>query len=97
MSRKRRSRATDPVRELVIDVLATISRPHTCDIIQDVFLAIERNARWRSRYQRLRRDFGKPVLNQWIGRYVSRESNRKKVGTAPAVMSRLIKTYSLLR
>jgi len=53
------------VKNLVEMVLSSLPRPHTEDVIEDVFVAIEQNADWLQEYEYLCIDLGKNVVNTW--------------------------------
>jgi hypothetical protein len=60
---------TQGIEKLVSEVLETIPRPYGEDVIEDVFLAIERQPTWQSRYDVLVLELDKDTVNQWVGRY----------------------------
>ncbi|OQY97559.1 MAG: hypothetical protein B6D41_03330 [Chloroflexi bacterium UTCFX4] len=87
---------TDEVLQLVEAVLKTIPKPYGEDIIEDVFLAIEKRQMWLGRYERLVRDLSKDSVNQWIGQYTKQLTNMDTVMEVDAKRSRLIVSYSKL-
>jgi hypothetical protein len=88
-------KATQGVQDLVRDVLATLPRPHSEDIIDEVCVAIESNAKWHAEYTLLSSQLRDWVVNNWIGQYVARELGRQRGAQATATSS-LILSYSKL-
>jgi hypothetical protein len=86
---------TADVKELVLEVLATIPRPYSEDITDDVCVAIEGNDRWRAAYDRLEPMLSRDTLNRSIGRYVSRAVGGRAVAVGKPSSS-LIGSYSKL-
>lgn len=72
---------TAPIKDFVEEVLQSLRGPYGEDVINDVFLAIEANPRWRQRYEDLCAEFTKDVVNKsggfWIGRFVGRSGVRQ--------------------
>jgi hypothetical protein len=87
---------TASVKQLVIEVLASLPRPHTCDVIDDVFYEIEQRIDWRKRYNVLCAQLGKTVVNNWCGYWTSNLEELRGVEKTPAKKSRLIESYSRL-
>ena len=70
------------------------------NIIDHVFFAIEQNALYSARYQRLLQNTakGKSTINPWIGKLVRQYTNMENTrGTVPAQLSSLIETYKELK
>jgi hypothetical protein len=86
---------TAGVKLLVEEVLASLPRPYSEDVIDNVFCAIERNPKWRQRYDDLSHELTKTVVNTWggywIGHAVGRTAQRHVTAT-----SSLIESYSKL-
>jgi hypothetical protein len=89
------STSTAGVRTLVQEVLASLPSPLTPDVIDDVCVAIEHNPRWMNRYRELSSDLRHWVVNNWIGRYVSTITGRRR-GEPATPRSSLITSYSRL-
>ena len=60
---------TEGVKILIQDVLRTISEPYNEDIIWIVCVAIENYPDWKRRYDELKDELSKDVVNNWIGKY----------------------------
>jgi uncharacterized protein (DUF433 family) len=86
---------TEGVKTLVGEVLATLSKPYSEDVIDEVFLAIEANPTWHAVYRGLRNDRGAKSVNQAVGLWTSRAVGRTGHRQVPA-RSKLIKSYSKL-
>lgn len=90
------TKKTEGVYQLVQDVLSSISESYGEDIIEDVCLAIERDADWRQRYQELGADLPLWVVNNWIGQYTKQLTGLKSTRRVEAKRSRIIKSYTKL-
>ena len=86
---------TDGVKKLVEEVLATLPKPHTEDVIDEVFQAIEGKPEWRLRYDTLVRELGKIVVNTWAGWWIANSEGKAGVHNIRA-KSTLIESYSQL-
>ena len=84
------------LKQLVDAVLAELPKPHTEDVIEDVFLAIEGNAEWRKSYERMVYEVGRPAVNSWAGFWISHAEQRVGVNRETAARSTLIESYSKL-
>jgi hypothetical protein len=87
---------TAAIKRLVEDVLASLPKPHTEDVIDDVFHAIEQRPEWRQRYDDISTDLGKLVVNTWGGFWIENSEGRSGVEQVPAKKSTLIQSYSKL-
>ena len=87
---------TQVLLEFAKEILATIPKPHTEDIIEDAFVAIEANPEWKKRYDDFVSKMKKGVPNQWIGRYIQRLDGRPALQEVAATRSKLIGNYSKL-
>lgn len=88
---------TQDVLELVQDVLATFSKPYHEDVIEDVFVAIERHPEWLKRYTALKARHKKDVPNNYIGYWTKRLTGYETVAEVPTTRTQLAKSYSKLR
>jgi hypothetical protein len=84
-------------RQLVEDVLDTLPKPYTEDVVDDVFHAIEERAEWRRRYDVLVTSMARKVVQAraafWIANYVGRSVAEE----VSAQKSTLIETYPKLK
>ena len=87
---------TAGVKRLVIEVLASLPGPHTGDLIEDVFYAIEQRVDWHKRYNVLCADLGKTVANNWFAFWTASLTERRRLEQAPSTRTSLIATYSKL-
>jgi hypothetical protein len=63
---------TAGVRDLVSEVLGSMPKPYTEDVIAHVFRGIEQNVEWRARYDQLCGELTKTVVNNWCGFWTER-------------------------
>ncbi len=89
------SKRTAGVELLVQEVLNSIPRPYSEDIIDEVCLAIESNPKWRQRYIELSDELRDWVVNNWIGQYVVQIVGRQSSGQVPS-RNGLMSSYSKL-
>src|SRR5690242_4848147 len=84
-------------RQLVEDVLDTLSKPYTEDIVDEVFHAIENRPEWRRRYDALVTSLGRKVVETraafWIANYVG----RSLADEASAQKTKLVESYPKLK
>ena len=86
---------TQPVLDLVSEVLDSIPVPYSEDITDEVCLAIEQRPEWRQCYDDLAQDLRAWVVNNWIGIYTCQLTGRTR-GQQRLAKSVLIQTYSRL-
>jgi hypothetical protein len=93
-----RSRTVPNIRlkQLVEEIVERLPKPHTERVIEDVFFAIENDPNWRSSYDRMVYESGKPVVNSWTAFWVAHTV--KRTGDKREATSRgtLIDSYSPL-
>ncbi|MEO6435074.1 MAG: hypothetical protein ABIP55_04840 [Tepidisphaeraceae bacterium] len=87
---------TAGVKKLVNSALDNLPKPHTEDVIEDVFLEIENEQALRSEYDELCRQLGKPAVNTWGGYWVANALGKTGVAQIPSKRSKLIHSYSQL-
>jgi hypothetical protein len=87
---------TSPVKALVREVLATLPKPYSEHVIDDVFFSIETVPEWRGVYDSLCMALGKSVVNTWGGYWVANSLGKLGEHQVPSKKSRLIASYSLL-
>jgi hypothetical protein len=78
---------TAGVKRLMDDVLSSFPKPHTEDVVDEVFHAIENQPSWLKQYEDLCAELGKTTVNTWGGFWIAH---------IPAVKSKLIESYSKL-
>ena len=88
-------RAAD-LKRLTEEVLHTLSKPHTEDVIEDVFCAIENNPGWRKEYDALEYQMGRGVVNAWAGFWIAHAEGRVGGEHLAAKRCALIDSYSRL-
>jgi hypothetical protein len=84
------------LKQLVNEVLESLPLPHTEDVIEDVFLAIERNPAWHKTYEGMVYELGKPAANAWTGFWISHAENRVGDQRETAARTTLLESYSKL-
>lgn len=89
-------RKTQPVFELVTEVMDSFSEPHGEDVIEDVCIAIEKNPEWKKRYNRLLTVLSRNAVNNAIGYYTKQRAGMKTVRQVRATRSGLIGSYRKL-
>jgi hypothetical protein len=87
---------TAGVKKLVERALAALPKPHTEDVIDDVFHAIEHQPEWHQEYADLCTDLGKTVVNTWGGYWIASHEGRSGHQQVPSKKSSLIASYSRL-
>ena len=85
---------TQPVYDLVREVLATLPEPYSEDITEDVCIVIEHRPDWASRYYELVEELGRDVVNNWIGRYTKEITGRRTGRQVSAKRTKLISSYA---
>jgi hypothetical protein len=84
------------LKQFVGEVLKSLPQPHTADVIEDVFLAIEANPAWRVSYDRFVYESGKGLVNAWAGFWISHAECREPGERESAARSTLLESYSKL-
>jgi hypothetical protein len=87
---------TADLKALVREVLESLPKPYSEHVIDEVFGAIEQNARWRREYDTLCSTLGKTVVNTWGGYWIGNLLGKVGERVAPSKRSTLIGSYSLL-
>jgi hypothetical protein len=91
------TRKTEGVRLLVQDVLrADFSEPYGEDIIRDVWFTIEKNREWRKRYDMLKDDLSRDVVNNWISKYVKEAVGLNNLRVVPIKQGHIVTSYTKL-
>ena len=84
------------LKKIISEVLATLPQPHSADVIDEVFLAIEQNDRLFRIYSECSINLGRAKVNSAGDSWVRKELGRTVLREAPAQLSKLIDTYSIL-
>ena len=87
---------TAGVKKLVNTALQNVPKPHTEDVIDDVFLLIENEPELRSEYDDLCRQLGKSTVNAWGGYWIANTLGKTGLLQIPSKKSKLIQSYSQL-
>ena len=84
------------LKQLMNDVMGSLPVPHTEDVIEDVFVAIEANPVWRKTYDEMVYQSGKAAVNAWAGFWISHAEGRTVEERRTAARTSLIESYSRL-
>lgn len=87
---------TAGVKRLMELALASLPMPHSEDVIEDVFCAIESRPEWRQDYDDLCVELTKSVVNTWGGFWIANHEGRSSDQQVPSIKSRLIGSFSKL-
>jgi hypothetical protein len=87
---------TAGVKHLVELAIARMPPPRSEDVIEDVFLVIERDADLRRTYDGLCVELTTPSVNTSGGRWIRRILGWKTIKQVPSARSKLIGSYSKL-
>ena len=88
---------TQGVYDLVNEVLGSIPRPYSEDIVDEICLAIENNPSWLKRYHILADEFGVGIVNNRIGHATSNIAGLKSTGIVKASRSKLFRQHTQFR
>jgi hypothetical protein len=84
------------LKQLVEQVLEQLPKPHTESVIEDVFFAIEGEPTWRSSYDRMVYECGKPAITSWAAFWISHAEKRTGEERKSASRGTLIDSYAPL-
>lgn len=87
---------TARLKSLIDDVLKTLPKPYTEDVIEDVFVAIENDPRWKKEYDDLQHNLHKNVVNPWGGFWIAHLTGRIAGEQVSASRSSLLESYAKL-
>jgi hypothetical protein len=88
---------TAGVKALVEEVLNTLPKPYSIDVIDEVFQAIEKRSEWMQRYTELCNNITKDVVNQSGGYWISEAVGRSSARQVTSQKSTLLSSYSKLQ
>lgn len=84
------------LKKIISEVLATLPKPHSADVVDEVFLAIEQNDRLFRIYSECCTNLGRAKVNAAGDNWIKKELGRTTLRESPAHLSKLIDTYSVL-
>ena len=84
------------LKQLVDQVLDSLPTPHTEEVVEDVFLAIEADPVLRSSYDRMVYESGKALVTSWASFWIAHAENRTGDTRETAARSTLIDSYAKL-
>jgi hypothetical protein len=87
---------TARLKSLMEEVVKSLPKPYTENVIEDVFVAIEANAKWHKEYEDLLYNLGKGVVNPWGGFWVAHATGRTPGEQVSATRTKLIESYAKL-
>jgi len=87
---------TVQLKTLMLNALKSVPKPHTEDVIEDVFLAIEANPNWQREYDDLHYNLGKPVVNAWGAFWIAHAEGKVAGEQVAASRSKLLESYAKL-
>jgi hypothetical protein len=87
---------TTRLKSLIEEVLKTVPKPYTEGVIEDVFVAIENDPRWKKQYDDLRYNLHKNVVNPWGGFWIAHLTGRIAGEQVSASRTSLIESYAKL-
>ena len=80
------------LKQLVEEALKSLPVPHTADVIDDTFVAIENDPALRKRYDKIVYEYGKSAAQAWAAFWIAHVEARSGEETAPA-RSTLLDSY----
>jgi len=84
------------LKHLVEQVLDRLPKPHTDNVIEDVFFAIEGDPAWRSTYDRVVYESGKPAATSWAAFWIAHAERRTGDQRETASRGTLIDSFAPL-
>jgi hypothetical protein len=84
------------LKQLVDQVLYRLGTPHTEDVVEDVFVAIEGDPAFRASYDRMVYQLGKASVTSWASYWISHAARRTGDQRETASRSTLIDSYARL-
>ena len=87
---------TARLKSLMDEVLKSLPKPYSENVIEDVFVAIEANPAWLKEYSDLQYHLGKATVNPWGGFWIAHLTGRTAGEQVSATRTKLIDSYSKL-
>ena len=87
---------TARLKAMMEEVLKTLPKPYTEDVIEDVFVAIEGNPRWLKEYEDMRYNLGKNMVAPWGGFWIAHAIGRTAGEQVSATRTKLLESYAKL-
>ena len=87
---------TARLKAMMEEVLKSLPKPYTKDVIEDVFVAIENNPKWHKEYEGLQYNLGKGIVNSWGGFWVAHATGRAPGTQVSATRTKLLESYAKL-
>ena len=87
---------TARLKAMMEEVLKTLPKPYSEDVIEDVFVAIENNPRWHKEYEDLHYNLGKGMVNPWGGFWIAQATGRTPGEQVSATRTKLLESYAKL-
>ena len=84
------------LKSLIEEVLKSLPKPYTEDVVEDVFVAIGNDPRWKKEYDDLLYNLHKNVVNPWAGFWVAHLTGRVAGEHVSASRTDLIQSYAKL-
>src|SRR5258706_14603981 len=84
------------LKQLIDQVLESLPKPYTVDVIEDAFNAIEQNEAWRKTYDQIVYKLGKPMTNAWGGFWIGHSVGKIPEPQAAAARRTLLDSYAKL-
>jgi uncharacterized protein CbrC (UPF0167 family) len=91
-----KTRITECVKNLSEEIMATMPRPYTEDVIREVFDRIPQNPAWRQRYDNEVAALGAAVVHQWGGQWIARKLGWQRARAVALKNHPLIAGYTKL-
>lgn len=82
------------LKQLVDEVRESLPAPHTPEVIEDVFVAVENNPQWRKTYDEIVYKLGKPTTNAWAGFWIAHGEGRVADQRETASRATLIESFT---
>jgi hypothetical protein len=87
---------TARLKAMMEEVLKSLPKPYSEDVIEDVFVAIENNPKWHKEYEDLHYNLGKGMVNPWGGFWIAHITGRTPGEQVSATRTKLIESYAKL-